>query len=166
VIILWSLPPSPISVVLIPQIPALCLRTSVRRRRPRRIFATSKSYLAWRFIQNLSEVPKYLARRRAVSAVIALEPCTISLIRLAATPISLARRYWLRFIGTRNSSNRISQGCIGEYFFFVISNPFPYAGRTGRVKLGVVQVHAGDLHARSYLRPNDNPRSQHRRRPP
>ena len=80
---------------------------------PSRSFSTSRSYLVCRFIQNRSVMPKNRERRNAVSAVIALFPCTISLIRRAGTLMALARRYWLTSIGFRNSSKRISPGCIG-----------------------------------------------------
>src|SRR5205823_2901485 len=58
----------------------------------------------------------YRARRSAVSAVMARWPRTISLIRRGGTPVSLARRYWLRPSGARNSSCRISPGWIGGNF--------------------------------------------------
>ena len=56
------------------------------------------------------ENPKYRARRSAVSAVIDRFFKTISLIRRGATPTASARRFWLRFIGLRNSSKRTSPG--------------------------------------------------------
>lgn len=58
-------------------------------------------------------MPKYLLKRRAVSAEIALFSCTISLILRAGTLISFARRYCDIPSGLRNSSERISPGCSG-----------------------------------------------------
>src|SRR6185503_8965535 len=42
--------------------------------------------------------------------VMARSPFTISLIRRAGTPMSFASRYWLKPIGLRKSSSRISPG--------------------------------------------------------
>jgi YD repeat-containing protein len=68
-------------------------------------------------IQNRSEVPKNRASRSAVSALIRRWPCTISLIRRAGTPICLASWYWLTPSGRRNSSSKISPGCIGAFSY-------------------------------------------------
>jgi hypothetical protein len=84
--------------------------TSLSRRSCSRSFSTSRSYRACRFIQNRSDKPKYRDSRNAVSGVIARLPCTISLIRRGGTLMSLANRYWLIPIGSKNSSNRISPG--------------------------------------------------------
>ena len=51
----------------------------------------SRSWRAWRLSQNWSEVPKNLASRRDVSAVMDRFPWTISLIRRGGTSVSLAR---------------------------------------------------------------------------
>ena len=45
-----------------------------------------------------------------MSALIPLLPCTISLMRRAGTPITLAIRYCEMPIGSRNSVRRISLG--------------------------------------------------------
>ena len=63
-----------------------------------------------RLSQKRSVVPKYRARRKAVSAVIARIPFTISLMRRGGTLMSFARRYWERPSGTRNSSLSTSPG--------------------------------------------------------
>jgi hypothetical protein len=84
--------------------------TSLSRRSCSRSFSTSRSYRACRFIQNRSDKPKYRDSRSAVFGVIARLPCTISLIRRGGTLMSLANRYWLIPIGSKNSSNRISPG--------------------------------------------------------
>ena len=57
--------------------------------------ARSRSYICWRFSQNSGVVPRACPIRSAVSAVIDLRQWTISLMRIGATPIALARRYWL-----------------------------------------------------------------------
>src|SRR6185295_16845543 len=98
--------------------------TSFLSRLPRRSFSTSRSYRACRFSQKRSDVPKYLARRKAVPAVIARFPCTISLIRLGETLTSVASLYCEIFSGPRNSSKRISPGCIGASFFLGIKHLF------------------------------------------
>ena len=59
---------------------------------------------------------KYFASLNAVSAVIPRFLRTISFIRLVGAPMSRASRFWLRFIGLRNSSRRISPGCTGSSF--------------------------------------------------
>src|SRR6266849_3216847 len=68
------------------------------------------------FNQKAAEVPRYLANRSAVSAVIERVPWMISLIRGGGTRISLASRYWLIPKGLRNSSNRTSPGGTGGSF--------------------------------------------------
>jgi hypothetical protein len=78
--------------------------TSRSRRSPSRSFSRSRSYRTCRFSQNLSDIPKYRDNRRAISAVIARGPRTISLIRRGGTLVSLATRYWLMPSGIRNSS--------------------------------------------------------------
>src|SRR5258706_8571023 len=67
------------------------------------------------------EVPKYRARRNAVSAVTARLPRTISLIRRGGTPTSLASWYWLTSSGFRKSSRRTSPGVVGGSFFLAIN---------------------------------------------
>ncbi len=88
---------------------------------PRRSRSTSRSYRDCRLSQRLSEVPKNRASRSAVSAVIRRLPCTISLMRRGGTLRPLASRYWLSPSGSRNSSRRISPGCMGSRIFLVMS---------------------------------------------
>lgn len=54
--------------------------------------------------------PRYRHSQRSVSAVTARLPATISPIRCAGTPMSFARRYFVRPSGLRNSSWSISPG--------------------------------------------------------
>src|SRR5437868_1601527 len=56
-------------------------------------------------------MPRYRARRRSVSAVIARLPRTISLMRRGGTPMARANAFWVMPIGFMNSSARISPGC-------------------------------------------------------
>ena len=55
----------------------------------------ARSYFVCKFIQNCADVPKKRARRRAVSAVMLREPCTISFIRRDGTFVDRASRYWV-----------------------------------------------------------------------
>src|SRR5207249_6935198 len=60
--------------------------TSISSRRdPKRSRSTSRSYVACRFNQKRSDVPKKRARRNAVSADIERRPSTISLMRRRGT---------------------------------------------------------------------------------
>jgi len=78
--------------------------------------ATSKSCSAWSPTQNAEEVPKNLARRNAVSAVIALRNFVISVNREAGMPVARATDAKLNPIGRMNSSSRISPGwTVGRY---------------------------------------------------
>lgn len=72
--------------------------------------ASRSSYSSCNPIQNCTEVPNTLARRKAVSAVMPRLPSTISLMRRGGTPMELASLVWLIAIGSRNSSRRISPG--------------------------------------------------------
>ena len=54
--------------------------------------AVLKSYSVCKFNQNCGCILKYTPRRIAVSAVMVRRPATISLIRLAGTSMSLAKR--------------------------------------------------------------------------
>jgi len=67
--------------------------TSRANRRPSRCSCLSRSSCVWRFSQNCADMRKYRPNRRAVSAVIARWPLTISLIRRGGTPMSRASRY-------------------------------------------------------------------------
>ena len=82
----------------------------------RRSVAESRSHCDCRPIQNWGVVPKYWARRRAVSALTARLPSTISSMRRAGTRLSSAKRFRLSFKGFRNSSNSTSPGCTGFSF--------------------------------------------------
>src|SRR5699024_8343462 len=59
------------------------------------------------------DVPKYLASRSAVSAVIPRLPCTISLIRRGGTSIEAASLCWVIPKPSIKSSMRTSPGWIG-----------------------------------------------------
>lgn len=72
--------------------------------------------------------PKYLQRRKSVSAVIARRPDTISLIRPGGTPISFASRYFVMPSGFKNSSCSISPGEIGSIRFTFV----PYSNGSPR----------------------------------
>ena len=67
--------------------------TSRSRQSPSRYCSRSRSYRTCRFSQNLSDVPKYRDNRRAVSAVIARVPRTISLIRRGGTLVSFLKKH-------------------------------------------------------------------------
>ena len=95
-------------------LPARTPRPESRGCRPSRSLSTSRSKRVWRFSQKRSLVPKKRERRSAVFAVTVRLPWTISLMRRGETLMPLARRYWLRPRGFRNSFNRISPGCIGS----------------------------------------------------
>ena len=70
----------------------------------------------------------------AVSALIPLLPCTISLIRRGGTSIALAILYCEMPIGSRNSVNRISPGWVGakSAIGFLLSSGSRRAGRGRR----------------------------------
>lgn len=85
-------------------------RTSRSITADRSRLASSRSKSNWSPSQNFSEVPKYLARRSAVSGVRDLFPRTISFIRRGGTLISRASLFWLMPRGFRNSSSRTSPG--------------------------------------------------------
>ena len=57
--------------------------------------ARSRSYIRCRLSQNSGVIPKARPSLNAVSAVMDRRRCTISLIRIGATPTAFARRYWL-----------------------------------------------------------------------
>ena len=59
------------------------------RVRARRSRSTSRSWRDWRLSQNRSVVPKYRARRSAVSALMRRLPCTMRVIQEA--PVDLVR---------------------------------------------------------------------------
>jgi hypothetical protein len=61
-----------------------------------------------------AEVPKYLASRNAVSAVMLRLSCTISLIRPTGTSRSGASLFWLTPFGSMNSRRNISPGGINS----------------------------------------------------
>ena len=84
-------------------------------------FASSVSKRACPRSHQPSLNPKYLQRRKSVSAVIARRPDTISLIRPGGTPISLASRYLVMPSGFKNSSCSISPGEIGSIRFNFVS---------------------------------------------
>ena len=69
---------------------------------PSRSSATSNSNDACMFIRNLDVVPKYRARRRAVSAVMPRFSLTISLMRVAGTRSAIANWCAVMSIGDRN----------------------------------------------------------------
>ncbi len=78
--------------------------------------ATSKSCSDWRPTQKADEVPKNLARRNAVSAVIPLRSFVISVRRDAGMPVARETEAKLSSIGRMNSSRRISPGwTVGRY---------------------------------------------------
>ena len=73
-----------------------------------------------RLSQNWAVVLKKRARRSAVSGEIARRSRTMSLIRGAGTRNSIASAFALIHSGTRNSSRKISPGCIGRILFVAI----------------------------------------------
>lgn len=75
--------------------------------------ATSVSCMTWARSQYPLERPKKRHSRKSVSAVMARLPATMSPMRCAGTPISLARRYWLIAMGFKNSSSKSSPGVTG-----------------------------------------------------
>src|SRR5260221_354180 len=78
-------------------------------------WALSRSYLVCRFIQNSGEVPKYRARRKAVSAVIDRFPWMMVVIRLAGT-LSRSARALAEMPDSFRISVRCSPGWIGASF--------------------------------------------------
>src|SRR6266404_1905214 len=65
------------------------------------------------FNQNSGVVPKYRARRSAVSPVMPRRSAMIACTRVTGTPMSLASRYAVRPSGFMNSSRNCSPGWIG-----------------------------------------------------
>jgi len=101
-----------------------------------------------------------LAQPQSSVSEIARCPCTISLIRLAGTLMSLASLYWLMHIGVRKSSIRISPGCIGDIFFvFIISLDrlqyyrlhFLYTSQTKRPHMTAEQLRFASDHAEGVM---------------
>ena len=82
----------------------------------RRSCSRSRSYWLWMPIQNSAELPKKRENSRAISAVMERSPRMIARTRRASTPIDLASRLPVIFNGPRNSSFRISPGCMGGSF--------------------------------------------------
>src|ERR1017187_6550724 len=116
--------------VLSPTIACQCFETiaqpapthaAVRGRTSRsicgRIFcsATAKSYALCRFSQSCGDVPKYRARRIAVSTVMALLPLTIALIRFMGTRSARPSSFRLTPISA-SSSRSNSPGWMGGSF--------------------------------------------------
>jgi hypothetical protein len=64
--------------------------------------------------QNSAVVSKNRAKRNAVSGVIARLPRRISLRRTRVMPSLLARSFWLKPKGSKNSYRRISPGGVGR----------------------------------------------------
>ncbi len=62
------------------------------------------------FNQKRDDCPKYLERRKDVSSVMDLSPCTISFMRLGGTPKARAREFCVSPKGFMYSSRRISPG--------------------------------------------------------
>src|SRR5437867_5208587 len=81
--------------------------------------AASRSNSACRLIQNWAELPKWLASRSAVSAVMRRLPRMISLTRCGCTPSSRSSAFWLRPLGFKNCSNRTLPGW-GLRCFFIL----------------------------------------------
>jgi hypothetical protein len=71
-----------------------------------------RSWLVCRFSQSSGVVPKYCERRIAVSAVMSRRSRRISVTRLAGTPIAIASCLAVMPNCTRNSSRKISPGCV------------------------------------------------------
>ena len=82
--------------------------------------------------QKPSEIPKYRASRKSVSAVIDRLPSTISLIRRGGTPIARARPFCVRPIGSMNSSGRTSPGVGWLGICLVVVDDFDTVGTSCR----------------------------------
>ena len=78
------------------------------------LFMRHTSGHACRLSQNSGLVPKYRAKRIAVSAVTPRLPRMISLMRMTGTSIALASDRWLMSSSSRNSLCKISPGEIGR----------------------------------------------------
>ena len=89
---------------------------------PNVISAWRSSYVFWRFSQSCGVVPKYRAKRRAVSAVIPRCPFRIAVMRFDGTSRALARALADRSISA-SSSRRISPGCTGLMPFLALIVP-------------------------------------------
>lgn len=84
---------------------------------PNSLSASSKSCSDCNPIQKAADVPKNLAKRSAVSAVILLLDLVISVSLEAGIPVALDTEARDNSIGRMNSSSRISPGWIrGKYF--------------------------------------------------
>ena len=73
-------------------------------------YTGERSYAACKLIHDCASVPKYRAKRNAVSAVMPRRSRTISLMRAGVTPNARAKALADSPIGTMNSSRRISPG--------------------------------------------------------